>query len=147
MHSSAHTPQSSAEAAGETCERSLSLRQVRTRTRALYLALSRSRSGGAPGQESVRTEACLKYQHAVELQCAGTPWLRRVLVRCRAAPHSANWEQSLCQYQAIRSGRTALVQAISSENSGKRTPTDPSCVFAYDALNCQSKNSMSLTGG
>lgn len=58
-----------------------------------------------------------------------------VLVRCLSAQGSDDWAPALRQYQAIRSGRTALVQAISSENSWMRTPTDPSWVFEYDALN------------
>lgn len=61
-----------------------------------------------------------------------------VLVRCLATLGVANWQQALRQYQAIRSGRTARVQAISSENSWLREPTDPSWVFEYDALNAPS---------
>lgn len=58
-----------AEAAGESRERSLSLslRQVWSRSRALYLGLSRARSGGAPGAGHTGSEAYLKYLHAVEL--------------------------------------------------------------------------------
>jgi 6-hydroxynicotinate 3-monooxygenase len=56
-----------------------------------------------------------------------------VLARCVA--QSDDYATAFKLYQATRMSRVSKVQQISAENSFLRTPTDPTWVFGYDAVN------------
>jgi 6-hydroxynicotinate 3-monooxygenase len=56
-----------------------------------------------------------------------------VLARCLA--QSDDCATAFKLYQATRMSRVSKVQQLSAENSFLRTPTDPSWVFGYDAVN------------
>jgi 6-hydroxynicotinate 3-monooxygenase len=56
-----------------------------------------------------------------------------VLARCLV--QSDDYATAFALYQATRKPRVSKVQRISAENSFLRSPTDPTWVFGYDAVN------------